>query len=75
LHAPVSSLLTIWLSPNLRFVLGYTPKEYEASLRAIAEGQIDVAPLVIDVVGLDGVAKAFEALAHAADNAKILLTP
>ena len=37
---------------NLQFVLGYTPEEFEASLQSIAEGAIDVAPLITAEVGI-----------------------
>ncbi|MBT6275755.1 MAG: zinc-binding dehydrogenase [Chromatiales bacterium] len=60
---------------DLRFVLGYTPGEYAASLRAIAEGHIDVAPLVTDVVDLYGVARAFEVLADPVGDAKVIVVP
>ena len=67
--------LGIMKEVDLRFVLGYTPDEYAASLRAIAEGHIDVAPLITDMVGLDGVARAFEQLANPAHNAKVVVRP
>ena len=67
--------LALMKEVDLRFVLGYTPAEYAGSLRAIAEGQIDVAPLVTSVVGLDGVNGAFESLANPDDNAKIIVSP
>ena len=67
--------LALMKEVDIRFVLGYTPAEYAASLRAISEGQIDVAPLVTNVVGLDGANAAFESLANPHDNAKILVTP
>ncbi|GAC1544375.1 MAG: zinc-binding dehydrogenase [Acidimicrobiales bacterium] len=60
---------------NLQFVLGYDPMEFEASLRSIAEGEIDVAPLVTATVGLDGVAWAFDALANPDEHCKIIITP
>jgi threonine dehydrogenase-like Zn-dependent dehydrogenase len=60
---------------EVRFVLGYTPDEFAASLRHIAEGDIDVAPLITSVVGLDGVAPAFEALSRPDEQAKILVEP
>ena len=41
---------------SLQFVFGYDPMEFAESLRAIAEGEIDVAPLITGEVGLDGVA-------------------
>jgi threonine dehydrogenase-like Zn-dependent dehydrogenase len=60
---------------SIQFVLGYTPEEFAATLRAIAEGSIDVAPLVTGRVGLAGVAGAFEDLARPEAHAKILVEP
>lgn len=59
----------------LQFVLGYEPNEFSTTLRHIAEGAIPTAPLVTGVVGLDGVAGAFEALASPEHHAKILVDP
>lgn len=59
----------------LRFVLGYTPEEFAATLGHIAEGRIDVAPLVTGRVGLSGVAAAFEELRSPERHAKILVEP
>jgi threonine dehydrogenase-like Zn-dependent dehydrogenase len=60
---------------NLQFVLGYTAEEFAASLRHIAEGRVDVAPLITGTVGLDGVKEAFADLAHPERHAKILVDP
>jgi len=60
---------------TLRFVLGWTPDEFTESLHNIAEGRIDVAPLVTGEVGIDGVADAFTALADPETHAKILVRP
>jgi threonine dehydrogenase-like Zn-dependent dehydrogenase len=60
---------------NLQFVLGYDPMEFEASLRSIAEGDIDVAPMITGRVGIDGVPDAFRALANPDEHCKILVTP
>ncbi|HYB90452.1 MAG TPA: zinc-binding dehydrogenase [Candidatus Binataceae bacterium] len=60
---------------NIQFVLGYSPDEFAATLRNIAEGRIDVAPLITGRVGVDGVAKAFEDLASPDTHAKILVEP
>ncbi|MDJ0865408.1 MAG: zinc-binding dehydrogenase [Myxococcota bacterium] len=60
---------------QLQFVLGYTPDEFARSLRALAEGEIDVKPLITDKVGVDGVAGAFDTLAHPDAQAKILIEP
>jgi threonine dehydrogenase-like Zn-dependent dehydrogenase len=60
---------------NLQFVLGYDPTEFADTLRHIAEGELDVAPLITGEVGLDGVAGAFDALADPDQHCKILVVP
>lgn len=60
---------------NVQFVLAYDPTEFTASLGAIAEGEIDVAPMVTGQVGLDGVGAAFDDLADPEQHCKILVTP
>lgn len=60
---------------SVQFVLAYEPAEFAASLRAIAEGRIDVAPLITGEVGLDGVGRAFDELADPDRHCKILVTP
>ena len=60
---------------SLQFVLAYTPAEFAESLRAIAEGQVDVAPMITGTVGLPGVPGAFEALASPEEHVKILVEP
>ena len=44
-------------------------------LRSIAEGELDVAPLITGEVDLDGVPGAFEALANPDEHCKILVIP
>jgi len=60
---------------NLQFVLGYTPDEFAATLRHIADGRIPTTPLITGKVGVEGVAGAFEALASPELHAKILVEP
>ena len=60
---------------NVQFCLGYDPMEFNDTLRAIAEGELPVAPLITGEVDLDGVAGAFEALGNPDDHCKILVTP
>ncbi|MEZ0383965.1 zinc-binding dehydrogenase [Mycobacterium sp. pW045] len=60
---------------DLRFVFGYTPMEFRDTLYMIAEGKVDVTPLITGTVGLGGVANAFDALADPARHAKILIDP
>lgn len=60
---------------EIQFVIGYTPLEFRDTLYMIAEGKIDCSPLLTGVVGLDGVANAFQALGDPEQHAKILVNP
>ena len=60
---------------SLQFVLAYTPQEFAESLHHIAEGRIDVTPLITGRVGLDGVKGAFADLANPGQHAKIIVEP
>jgi threonine dehydrogenase-like Zn-dependent dehydrogenase len=60
---------------NIQFALGYDPNEFGQSLRSIAEGEIDVAPIITGEVGLDGVAGAFADLGDPERHCKILVRP
>jgi len=71
----IHPMLGISKELNLQFVLGYTPDEFAATLRHIADGRIPTTPLVTGKVGVEGVADAFEALASPTLHAKILVEP
>jgi threonine dehydrogenase-like Zn-dependent dehydrogenase len=60
---------------DLRFVLGYTPMEFRDTLHILADGKVDVTPLITGTVGLNGVEKAFDALGDPEAHAKILIDP
>src|SRR3954469_24148318 len=60
---------------EIRFALGYMPNEFADTLHAIADGKIDVAPLITSEVDLDGVPGAFDALADPEEQCKILVRP
>ena len=60
---------------DLRFVLGYTPLEFRDTLHALADGKVDVTPLVTGVTGLAGVADTFDLLGGAERHAKVLVDP
>jgi threonine dehydrogenase-like Zn-dependent dehydrogenase len=60
---------------NMQFVLGYTQQEFTQSLHHIAEGKIDVSPLITGTVGLGGVNDAFAELANPEKHAKVLVDP
>jgi threonine dehydrogenase-like Zn-dependent dehydrogenase len=60
---------------GLQFVFAYDPTEFAESLRAIAEGEGDVGPLITGEVGLDDVGAAFDGLAAPDEHRKILVLP
>jgi 2-desacetyl-2-hydroxyethyl bacteriochlorophyllide A dehydrogenase len=60
---------------DIRFAFGYDPLEFAETLRRIAEGEIDVVPLITGRTGIDGVPAAFQDLATPDTHAKILVGP
>jgi threonine dehydrogenase-like Zn-dependent dehydrogenase len=60
---------------NLQFVLGYDPMEFAETLRRIADGELDVDPLITGRVDIAQVPQAFRDLASPDDHAKILVRP
>ena len=71
----IEPFLCINKSLELKFVLGYTPEEFAATLHNIAQGQIDVTPAITGEVGLDGVAAAFRALGDPEAQCKMVVRP
>jgi threonine dehydrogenase-like Zn-dependent dehydrogenase len=68
-------MLGIGRELSIQFALAYEPLEFAAALRSIAEGAVDLAPLVTGTVDIDGVPAAFEALADPDEHAKIVVRP
>lgn len=60
---------------SVQFVFAYDFNEFGEALRAIAEGEIDVAPLITGEVDLAGVGAAFDELAQPDQHCKVLVTP
>lgn len=60
---------------TIAFSFAYDPFEFADTLRAIAEGEIDVTPMITGTCGIDGVADAFIALGSPDDHVKILVQP
>jgi len=60
---------------NVQFVFGYGADEFAASLHSIAEGEIDVTPMITGEVGLPDVGAAFDELSDPDAHCKILVTP
>jgi threonine dehydrogenase-like Zn-dependent dehydrogenase len=68
-------LIAINKELSVQYVLGYNLEEFAETLRLIADGKYDVAPLITGRVPLDGVASAFDELADPERHAKILVEP
>lgn len=60
---------------TIAFSFAYDPFEFADTLRAIAEGEVDVGPIISGVCGIDAVADAFTALGAPDDHVKILVEP
>ena len=60
---------------DVRFVFGYTPLDFYDSLHMLADGKIEVTPLITGKVGLAGVAGAFAVLGDPEKHAKVLVDP
>jgi threonine dehydrogenase-like Zn-dependent dehydrogenase len=68
-------LIAINKELSVQYVLGYSLEEFAETLRLIADGKYEVAPLITGRVPLDGVASAFDELADPERHAKILVEP
>lgn len=60
---------------SVQFVVAYSLDEFASAFSAIANGTIDVTPMITDVVGLDAMPEAFDSLRHADEHCKILVEP
>src|SRR5690606_10316811 len=74
-HDTINPFFGISKELSIQFALGYDPMEFNECLRAIAEGDIDVTPMITGEAPLDGVADAFEALGNPEEHCKILVIP
>lgn len=74
-HDTINPFFGISKELSIQFALAYDPMEFAECLRAIAEGDIDVSPMITGEVGLDEVPAAFEALRNPEAHCKILVTP
>ncbi|HWS48388.1 MAG TPA: zinc-binding dehydrogenase [Acidimicrobiia bacterium] len=60
---------------SIVFSFAYDPFEFGDTLRAIAEGEIDVAPMITGVCGIEGVPAAFDTLGRPEEHVKVLVEP
>ena len=70
----IDPLFAILKEVSIHFAFAYQPDEFAATLRALAEGELAVEPLITGTVEIDGVAGAFEELGSPDFHAKILVT-
>lgn len=69
----IMPLVGIMKELNLQFVLGYRPADFDYVIAMIASGRVDVAPMITDIVDLEGLPAAFEALRHPMHQCKVML--
>jgi threonine dehydrogenase-like Zn-dependent dehydrogenase len=69
----VEPIIAITKELSLQFVFAYTPEEYAATLRNIADGRIPVAPLITGRIAADGLSDAFNELVSPEVHAKIVV--
>jgi threonine dehydrogenase-like Zn-dependent dehydrogenase len=60
---------------TLQFALGYSSPEFAQALQWIADGAVDLEPLITDKVTIEQIPSAFEALGDPERQAKILVVP
>jgi 2-desacetyl-2-hydroxyethyl bacteriochlorophyllide A dehydrogenase len=69
----IMPLIGIMKEINLQFVLGYRPADFDYVVAMIASDRIEVATMITDLVDLDGLPPAFEALRKPAHQCKVML--
>lgn len=57
---------------QIQFAIAYSKDDFETSVAMLAEGRIDVSPMVTDIVSLDELPDAFEALRTPSHQCKVL---
>jgi threonine dehydrogenase-like Zn-dependent dehydrogenase len=60
---------------DVGFSFGYDPEEFATTLRTLAEGEVDVSPMITGQVDVAGVPGAFADLADPQHHCKILVVP
>ncbi len=60
---------------TVKFSMAYDPMEFASTLQAIADGKVDVTPMITGTVGIDGIPQAFTDLANPEAHAKIMVEP
>jgi threonine dehydrogenase-like Zn-dependent dehydrogenase len=71
----IHPMLGIGRELSIQFAFGYGPLEFDSSLRAIADGRVDLSPWLTGTVDVEGVPQAFVELGNPEAHAKILVVP
>lgn len=58
---------------QIQFAIAYTRDDFDTCVAMLAENRIDVSPMITDVVGLDELPEAFEALRTPSHQCKVLM--
>jgi len=69
----IMPLIGIMKELEIQFVLGYRPADFDYVIAMIAADRVDVAAMVTDIVDLDGLPAAFEALRKPSHQCKVML--
>jgi (R,R)-butanediol dehydrogenase/meso-butanediol dehydrogenase/diacetyl reductase len=69
----IMPLMGIMKELELQFVLGYKPTDFDYVIEMIASNRIDVSHMITDVVDLDALPGAFEALRKPTHQCKVML--
>lgn len=69
----IMPLMGIMKELELQFVLGYRPADFDYVISMIASDRIEAMPMITDVVSLDALPAAFEALRKPAHQCKVML--
>jgi (R,R)-butanediol dehydrogenase/meso-butanediol dehydrogenase/diacetyl reductase len=69
----IMPLMGILKELTLQFVLGYRPTDFDYVIDMIAKDRVDVAHMITDVVSLDELPQAFEALRKPVHQCKVML--
>jgi (R,R)-butanediol dehydrogenase/meso-butanediol dehydrogenase/diacetyl reductase len=69
----IMPLIGIMKEINLQFVLGYRPADFDYVIAMIASDRIEVAHMITDLIDLDALPTAFEALRTPSHQCKVML--
>jgi 2-desacetyl-2-hydroxyethyl bacteriochlorophyllide A dehydrogenase len=69
----IMPLMGIMKELELQFVLGYRPADFDYVIAMIAQDRVDVGHMITDIVALDALPAAFEALRKPSHQCKVML--